>query len=440
MKHCVFYITRKKIWALSLADRLGKLIEADWDGVNPEAAFKKIKSKLKVSSARLILGDEISYCLALLIPPGEATREKIRGMASNFIPEDVTDYNFDWKLVGREKKENQVLVQVIATPGKLLSNISLAARSLKIKIIDILPVSIVLSSQVKSEKGPTLILWQGQERLGVVAQKGIVFFSESLTDLTEINNLLAFTKDRYGLKIERVVADWEGIEDAVSVPQGIALLAGKLNPLLSLAKSTVTKGEDKKVLSISAQKPQVAAAKAREGQLTRGDNLKEADHRLLILVSLLFAAIAGISAAVFLLGTRQPITSNLRQDTSKKVVDTILSPTPSQSLPSESPTPKPSVNFAQVRVNILNGNGIPGSALDIAGILREAGFEDISTGNADSYSYKGITVSLKKEIARHVYEEIEVLFNNDYQVTLSSQLLSPGNEFDAVIVVGQRGI
>lgn len=45
-----------------------------------------------------------------------------------------------------------------------------------------------------------------------------------------------------------------------------------------------------------------------------------------------------------------------------------------------------------VRVEVLNGEGRPGDAEDLAADLREAGFQVVRVANADRSDYRGLTV------------------------------------------------
>ncbi len=48
--------------------------------------------------------------------------------------------------------------------------------------------------------------------------------------------------------------------------------------------------------------------------------------------------------------------------------------------------PRPAVDLKSIRVELVNGNGITGAALALRGWLRERGFQQVRTANADSYN------------------------------------------------------
>ena len=45
-----------------------------------------------------------------------------------------------------------------------------------------------------------------------------------------------------------------------------------------------------------------------------------------------------------------------------------------------------------VRVEVLNGNGVDGTASQVADVLRRKGFEVVAVGNADRFDYPATTV------------------------------------------------
>jgi copper homeostasis protein CutC len=64
--------------------------------------------------------------------------------------------------------------------------------------------------------------------------------------------------------------------------------------------------------------------------------------------------------------------------------------------PSPTPTPKILVDKQAVRIKVLNGSGVSGKASAVKEILKEKGYQEILTGNADSFDYEKTEVSVKK--------------------------------------------
>ncbi|MFA5136104.1 MAG: LytR C-terminal domain-containing protein [Patescibacteria group bacterium] len=72
---------------------------------------------------------------------------------------------------------------------------------------------------------------------------------------------------------------------------------------------------------------------------------------------------------------------------------TEVTPTP---LP-PSPTPTPAFTREELKIKILNGSGTRGKASEVRDILKESGYQEIVTGNADSFDYATTEIQVKKD-------------------------------------------
>jgi hypothetical protein len=108
----------------------------------------------------------------------------------------------------------------------------------------------------------------------------------------------------------------------------------------------------------------------------------------------------------------------------------------------ETATPTPveeEVDLTGVTISILNGSGIAGEAGKVKNLLSENGFtaDNIQAGNADSYDYEDISVSVKSDLSEKVYEAIDSALSEVYDVKLSEDELQDSSSFDVVIIVGK---
>jgi hypothetical protein len=108
----------------------------------------------------------------------------------------------------------------------------------------------------------------------------------------------------------------------------------------------------------------------------------------------------------------------------------------------EPATPTPAeeeIDLTSVTISILNGSGIAGEAGKVKALLSEGGFtaSNIQTGNADSYDYEVVSVSVKSGLSEKVYEAISSALSEDYEVELSKDELQESSSFDVVIIVGK---
>lgn len=113
-------------------------------------------------------------------------------------------------------------------------------------------------------------------------------------------------------------------------------------------------------------------------------------------------------------------------------------PTPIKETPTPqppTPTPTPSYKNEQLQIKILNGSGIAGKASDVKAILKKAGYQEIITGNADSYDYKNTIIEVKKTNAdafNFLQSELK-----DYSSSIKKETLEASATADVIIIVGQ---
>lgn len=81
--------------------------------------------------------------------------------------------------------------------------------------------------------------------------------------------------------------------------------------------------------------------------------------------------------------------------TSKKGL--FFKPTPTVSpRPTATPTPTPAFKKEDLKIKILNGSGIKGKAADVRDYLKDLGYGEILTDNADNFDYKQTVIKVKK--------------------------------------------
>jgi len=102
-----------------------------------------------------------------------------------------------------------------------------------------------------------------------------------------------------------------------------------------------------------------------------------------------------------------------------------------------SPVDSSGLDRSKLSVIVENGSGIEGTAGKAADVLKELGYNIISTGNADNYNYKGVTIKAKKEKGNFL-ELLKKDLSKNYKVTSSSSdLSSDSSPTDALIIIGK---
>lgn len=148
-------------------------------------------------------------------------------------------------------------------------------------------------------------------------------------------------------------------------------------------------------------------------------------------VMLFIASFAG-SFLIFTLLTQSPAGFNMRLPNFMAKAKPTPVPT---AIPLPSPTPTPEIKKDTIKVKILNGSGTPGKAGDVKTVLKEKGYQDIVTGNADTFDFEITEIAVKKgseHIASLVKSEIA-----DYAKDAKITLLGDKETADVVVTVGK---
>ena len=138
------------------------------------------------------------------------------------------------------------------------------------------------------------------------------------------------------------------------------------------------------------------------------------------------------SFLIFTLLTQSPAGFNMR-------IPNFLAkakPTPvPTAIPLPSPTPTPEIKKEVIKVKILNGSGTPGKAGEVKTVMKEKGYQDIVTANADTFDFLITEIAVKKgseHLASLVKAEIE-----DYAKDAKITVLDEKEQADVVLTVGK---
>lgn len=110
-------------------------------------------------------------------------------------------------------------------------------------------------------------------------------------------------------------------------------------------------------------------------------------------------------------------------------------PTAEPTAPPPSPTPTIEVKREEVKVQVLNGTGIPGQAGSTKTLLTDKGYKNVITGNASKYDYTQSEVQIKKGkeyLQNTVLADIKTLIDSPKVTELSETDVE-----DVVIIIGK---
>lgn len=133
--------------------------------------------------------------------------------------------------------------------------------------------------------------------------------------------------------------------------------------------------------------------------------------------------------------TPEPTTSeNVSVTPTKKLTPSVtpkLSPTKSGT-PSVTSTQKKGT----LQISVLNGSGTRGAAKAVSDILTDAGFTVVDTGNADAFTYDGVTITIKNSRKQELEALKKALTTNNYLITSTKTTLEESSSEDAEVIVG----
>ena len=106
--------------------------------------------------------------------------------------------------------------------------------------------------------------------------------------------------------------------------------------------------------------------------------------------------------------------------------------------PTATPTPPaPTLKRADLKVQVLNGAGVAGTASSAQEFLEGLGYEDIDTDNADSFDFEETEIAIKEDKEKYVE-----LLNDDllkkYVVSKTIKTLPEDSKYDVVITIGKE--
>ncbi len=391
------YITKNKIWA-------GESV-FEWDGVSLDDVLGKIKKELKIDEIRIVLGNDVSFVTAINMGEMFVSRENVLKMVKSWMPFEIDNDCFDWKIVTLSSKEEWV--QIVALEKELLMSLSSAVLKHGLKVELITAIGIVLGEKTKEREVPVIIRWNEKEQLSVVAVNGLIDLVVS--EIPE-EDLMVYAKGKWGLAVN---------------PETVVISGEELN-LSEAVFAIKTKGDDGLVLNLPILKQIITSEKSENESEDKfvPEKIEESKPKSKLWIYLLILVIvSGIGAFVMynaglfeFLVPKKPV----------EVAVPSISPTPEITI---EPSP---VDLTSFSIQVLNGSGVTGEAASIKTLLIDQGFENIDIGNAEATN-EGVIRS-KIEIPKVVLDIAENI-TNDYMMG-EPDVLTAESEYDLIIVVG----
>ena len=156
------------------------------------------------------------------------------------------------------------------------------------------------------------------------------------------------------------------------------------------------------------------------------------EHKRMGAAPVFLWAVIIIGVALLTGGTLLVVASGLPK------LPTLLSkPTPTPT-PAPTPIPTPAApTRSDIKLQVLNGGGTPGSAGKAKTFLEEKGYSVADTGNTDEYTYKKTEIHVK--VGKEAYLEfLKKDLAEDYTVGSASADLASDVAYDAQVIVGKK--
>ena len=318
-------------------------------------------------------------------------------------------------------------IQLVAAPRDLISTYQKIFRELNLEIGSIIPEPIVFIPRIQETDKPNLVVSQEDDSVlfTVIYKSGVYFsttkhfqdgkFDQSLmfpwikeiidTQIKDLTPDFDFVASVFGEKEEEILKILQ--ENNIMV-NDISVQFGKLNPQVEVSQY-------KKLIIATDINKQLPGFHIKDLQESNSNGvmkvppLPKANSKLIMgVVSLLLIILA--------LGFLTPKLIDIFTSAPNNKLDSLPVPTSTPSAvstPSATPSakekpkeatktaekkekPKPVLKRSSLKIEVLNGNGTPGSASAGADFITSKGYKVISTGNAANYNYSKTEIRLKK--------------------------------------------
>ncbi len=383
------YLTRKQSHL-----RDGKeIMSLDWDGLDMTSLVNKWGSKLK--KARLILGNDVTYVLAMAWNGTQRPdRLEVIKMFQPKLPTPLVG-NFDWQIKGK-------YVQIAALPIELYQQLVEVGKS--VEFDQVIPAAVLLASQLDTKEA-SLVTIEKPEAMIVAVDKGVALgtFDPKLYVAASLKELPI------------AVADDQKTSDA-----DIFELMNSYGP---------TQGSDEKVLgfdlrSLDKEAENVAEVAGKEGEYV-AQVVTEKKTRPWLLGKGKMLMVSGGVALLALIGGGVWVAKNSVKQKPAEVTAVVELITP---------TPEPTPDLTSYLFQVLNGSGKAGEAQKAAEILKTVGFSQVDVGNAGAYDFKGTEVSWKADVPGSIVDLVMRSLGG-YETT-SGATLTVDSAYDVLITVG----
>ena len=139
-----------------------------------------------------------------------------------------------------------------------------------------------------------------------------------------------------------------------------------------------------------------------------------------------------VSFIVFIVASKSKLNFNFGVTQTKPKLTSQI--TPIKPSPKKTVPPTPIIKKDELKIKVLNGSGTKGKASEVKDLLKEKGYQEILTDNADNFDYKQTELQVKKSIS----SSSTTIKNDlkDYVAKFKESTLAESEAADVVIIIG----
>lgn len=427
-----------------------------------EDSVKTVLSQIKQEFGdkfRLLLSDEFVYMTSLIIPYGLSDEKNhIKSKAQEIIPEDLDATVWDFKevLSIKNEKSEEKVVQVIALVNHRHNQLFLTFNDLGFQIEAIEPLAYALGRLYTKEMEPLVILYQGEEPLQMVVNKGLVIESQVIKgDFSQkkVEELLSFVSERFNIVPTKIYCSptISGITEDMFTSTNIIVQKVDLNPYIGLALKTDIEGKDEEVLNLDINKLKKVSDRivpttlnlTHENKQTEDNENEENEptdrnedigitrqsNSKALLLFILLVIMLGVLGGVYYYQNNTIGTQTVTK-------------TPTPLITSIAPTAvvaKVATETAKLdyKVTVLNGSSRTGEASSLSEYLKENKIAVETVGNAENRDYTNTEIQFKEKVDKTFIANLDKILGGRY-TDIKHNKLDSADEKDIVIIIGAQ--
>ena len=431
--------------------------ELSWTKETLAQTFLDLKKDL-VGPFSVILDEGISFTIAVSIPADvKEERSFVRIKAIEMIPEDISEFGWDFKeaLASIDKKDK--MVQVVAADASCYALLARAAKDAGVKVTAMEPMVCSLARIIALRKESIMVFYKlpdTERTIAFLSYHGVVFFTESFSVQPvgkDLVKLFQFARERTDFvpSVVLLAGDLTALDEKTPEFGEYTVERADLDPFVGMAMKTDAEGDDAASLNIPLVAQSSSQEKDLEGKIVgiseigneggvgRYEPIGLADasverypqgKRFTYAILTIAAIVAVANGVIWYERNQTEQQIELLIGTPSLIVATSSAGISASSFPGRADYP----------IEVLNGGGKSGAAAAAGKFLTSGGYTVADTGNADNDSYQGITVSYQSNVPSAYRTGLENDLAAQYDTIPSmGSVLGPQEKVEVVIIIGK---